>query len=81
MFKFKNMRLARLPGLMLKTGLFIVCSAYLYVLGYICQSLGSGQLITTDITAMLESVTMSLLLVVAASLTFDIHIKREERNK
>lgn len=76
--KKKQLHLSRLPSIMLKLTLIPVCIAYLYILFYVYSSIKNGFVIMTDISEMIEYATMSLLISVAASLIFDIHIKKQD---
>ncbi len=76
----KNLYLCRLSALIFNIGLPCMIAAYLFVLFYTYRAINYDILILSEITLMLENITMSLLLIVAVALITDIHIKHENRH-
>lgn len=67
--------LERASARMLKIGLFIVTAAYFFAALYIYRHIDEAVMTLSYAWSIIEHVTMTLLIVVAASLLFDIHIK------
>ena len=57
----------------------LVCiAAYFFVMLDIYRTVNDGAIILSNVYTMIEHVSMTVLLVVAASLILDIHVKREK---
>lgn len=63
---------------LLHIGICICIAAYFFVMLEIYHTVNNGVLIQSNAYAMIENVSMTLFLVVAAALLLDIHIKREK---
>ncbi|MBR6514228.1 MAG: hypothetical protein IKT46_05265 [Clostridia bacterium] len=63
---------------LLHTGVCICIAAYFFVMLEIYNTVSKGVLIESNAYIMIENVSMTLFLVVAAALLLDIHIKREK---
>ena len=61
---------------LLYTGMPVCIAAYFFVMLDIYRTVTGGAVILSNVYAMIENVSMTLLLVVAAALILDIHIKR-----
>ena len=62
----------------LHTGMLICIAAYFSVMLHIYRTVCNGVIIQSNVYTMIEHVSMTLLLVVAAALVLDIHIKYEK---
>ena len=62
----------------LHAGMLVCIAAYFFVMLDIYRTVNDGVIILSNVYTMIEHVSMTVLLVVAASLILDIHIKREK---
>ena len=67
-----------LSNKILHTGMLVSAVAYFLVLVDIYRRIGEGVILTSYVYSMIEHVSMTLFLCVAAALVLDIHIKREK---
>lgn len=62
----------------LHIGMLVCIAAYFFVMLDIYRTVNDGAIILSNVYTMIEHVSMTVLLVVAASLILDIHVKREK---
>ncbi len=62
----------------LHIGMLVCIAAYFFVMLDIYHTINNGVIIESNVYTMIEHVSMTLFLCVAASLILDIHIKHEK---
>ena len=70
--------LNKLSQRILHIGLAIVTLAFFFIMLHIRNTLENGVVIMSDVYTMMEHVSITSLIVVAAALLLDIHIKTEK---